>query len=756
MRLAVRFILPLLLAVAGVALVGQLLFGRLTTHWFARDLDMRTALIASAIDATVLELMGTGRPGSVEEFLTRITHDERLYAIGICDERGTLAHRTELFPPSLRCQDIDAPGFAPDRILGGSNELLHVAVQPVTSGEDDIVAGLVVIHDMAFIQRRAQVARRYLFWLFLLVGGVVSMVTVLIAHWSRRGWVADVRALLGSRAQPLRWAERIATSDLGPVAQDLRTLLNDLEADHSATHTRVNWSAETLRALIAQQMQDQQVLIVSNREPYIHESRHGAIELLRPASGLVTALEPVARACAGTWIAHGSGTADRATVDSHDRIAVPPEDPAYRLRRVWIAEDEEVGYYYGFANSGLWPLCHNAHVRPSFLASDWAAYRTVNEKFADAVAEEATAPDPTILVQDFHFALLPRLLRSRLPDATILTFWHIPWPNPESFGICPWHEEILDGMLGSSILGFHTQSHCNNFLDTVDRYLEARVDRETFTIWLGGEPTIVHRYPISIDWPPQGAALQVPVATCRREVRQRLGIAPDARIVLGIDRLDYTKGIVERFLALERLLETHPEWIGRLVFLQVAAPSRSRIEEYHAFEAHVIELAERINARFRRDGYEPIQLKIAHHEFAQVQFLYRAAEVCMVTSLHDGMNLVSKEFVAARDDEAGVLILSQFAGASRELHEALIVNPYDTDQCAAALRLALEMPAAEQRDRMRSLRAVVQEFNVYRWAGRMLLDGVQMRARRRVLARGTLAPGSGRGGVATLGGRGLA
>jgi len=349
------------------------------------------------------------------------------------------------------------------------------------------------------------------------------------------------------------------------------------------------------------------------------------------------------------------------------------------------------------------------------------------------VVEETTSTDPIVLVQDFHFALLPRLLRERLPAATVISFWHIPWPNPEAFGICPWHEEILTGMLGASIFGFHTQSHCNNFLDTVDRYLEARVDRETFTIWLGGEPTAVQRYPISIEWPPRGPALSVPVATCRREVRQRLGVPDDTRIVLGVDRLDYTKGILERFLAVERLLEREPKWIGRLVFLQVAAPSRSRIEEYHAFEARVVALARRINARFGREGYEPIMLKVEHHEFAQVQFLYRAADACLVTSLHDGMNLVSKEFVAARDDEAGVLIVSQFAGASRELHEALIVNPYDTDQCAAALQLALEMPAAEQRERMRTLRALVQEFNVYRWAGRMLLDGVQVRARRRVL-----------------------
>jgi trehalose 6-phosphate synthase len=734
MRLAVRFVLPLLLAVAAVAAIAQPLFDRLTFRWFVRDLDMRTALVASAIDASASNLLREGEPGRVEPFLEHITRDERLLAIGICDARGSLEFRTRLFPSTLTCRDAGVSGRAENHVLEHAGGLLHVAVQPLTSEAGEVVADLILLHDMTFIQQRSEIARRYLFWLFMLVGVLASAVTVLIALWSRRGWIAGIRALLGDAARPLGWSERFAASDLRPVAQDLRALLRDLEVERrNGSDTQVTWSAERLRGLFDGPLKTQQVLIVSNREPYIHQRHHGAVELLRPASGLVTALEPVARACAGTWIAHGSGSADRDAVDAHDRVAVPPEQPAYRLRRVWMDPEEERGYYYGFANSGMWPLCHNAHVRPSFLAADWEAYRAVNQKFADAVIEEATTREPIVLVQDFHFALLPRLLRERLPAATIIAFWHIPWPNPEAFGICPWYQEILAGMLGSSILGFHTQSHCNNFLDTVDRYLEARVDRESFTIWFSGEPTVVHRYPISIEWPPRGAALSVPVVTCRKEVRHRLGLAADTRIVLGVDRLDYTKGIIERFLAVERLLESEPGWIGRLVFLQVAAPSRSRIEEYHDFEARVIALARRINARFARGAYEPIVLKVEHHEFAQVQFLYRAADVCMVPSLHDGMNLVAKEFVAARDDEAGVLIVSQFAGASRELHDALIVNPYDTDQCAAALRLALEMPEAEQRHRMRSLRAVVQEFNVYRWAGRMLLDGVQMRDRRRVL-----------------------
>ena len=504
--------------------------------------------------------------------------------------------------------------------------------------------------------------------------------------------------------------------------------------------SQTTWGPDALRRILRQDLKGDEVLIVSNREPYIHVRRKdNVIDIQRPASGLVTALEPIVRACSGTWIAHGAGNADRETVDKNDHVMVPPEHPSYRIRRVWLSPEEEQGYYFGFANEGLWPLCHIAHTRPVFRAPDWEHYQTVNRRFAEVVADEARTEDPIILVQDYHFALLPRLVRERLPNATIITFWHIPWPNPEAFGILPWREEVLDGLLGSSILGFHTQFHCNNFFDTVDRFLEARVDRETFTISYGGQPTEVRRYPISIEWPPSALQVQPPVAECRSRVRQRLGLAADVKLGIGVDRLDYTKGILERFSAIERLFETEPRWVGQFSFIQVAAPSRTSIEEYQNLDAKVRTLAAKINERFGRPGYTPIVLRIEHHDAAEVYELYRAAEVCIVSSLHDGMNLVAKEFVASRDDEQGVLILSQFTGAARELAESLTVNPYDIEQSAAALHVALSMSPEEQRARMRSMRHLVQEFNVYRWAGRMLIDGARMRHRRRVLMRARAA-----------------
>ena len=520
-----------------------------------------------------------------------------------------------------------------------------------------------------------------------------------------------------------------------PPFADIGALRPNIAAEWLVEDGREHWTKDRLRAVLTREFEGNDIIVVANREPYIHVHSPDGIRTQRPASGLVTALEPVMRACSGTWIAHGSGSADRETVDRDDRIAVPPDDPRYRIRRIWLTPEEEAGYYGGFANEGLWPLCHIAHVRPTFRASDWAHYRKVNARFADAVVKEAQRPDPIVLVQDYHLALLPRMIANRLRRATIVAFWHIPWPNPEAFAICPWRHELLDGLLGSSILGFHTQFHCNNFLDTVDRLLEARVDRESFSIAVRGKRTQVRRYPISIEWPPRELAGVRSVADARPAVRARLGLPPRHALGVGIDRLDYTKGIEERFRAVARLLEIHPRWAGRFTFVQVAAPSRWTIKDYRSYAERVRALAAAINARYAGARFPPIVLLNEHHEADAVYEFLRAADVCFVSSLHDGMNLVAKEFIAARDDEAGVLVLSRFAGAARELTEALIVNPYDADECAAALHAALKMGALEQRDRMRLLRGVVSEFNVHRWAGRMLQDAAGMRRRSRLRSR---------------------
>jgi trehalose 6-phosphate synthase len=736
MRLSLRFVLPLLLVLAAVAYGVTLLADRLTVRWFVRDLDARTVVVAKAVDESLQDLIPANQGKRIVNLFERMVLDERLLAIGFCNPKMELAYKTFTFPASITCRTLDNVSPGAGALLRLPQGSLHAAVSPVVSPTGAVLGKLVLLHDMGFIEHRSADTRRYVFYLFAGLGLVISIVTVAIAQISWWGWVRGLRIMLTGE-----WLGKPESgpAELRPVARDLQALIRELERDQRVRdESQVSWNPEALRTILHEDLRGDEFLIVSNREPYIHErAKDGSVQVQRPASGLITALEPVMLACSGTWIAHGSGSADRDVVDRHDHIAVPPEKPSYRIRRVWLSEAEESGYYYGFANEGLWPLCHIAHTRPVFRPPDWEAYVEVNRKFARAIIEEARTENPVVLVQDYHFALLPAMIRERLPDATIIAFWHIPWPNPEAFGICPWADQILTGMLGSSILGFHTRFHCNNFLDTVDRYLEARVDRETNGVTHLGRTTLVKRYPISIEWPLSGLEGLPPVEECRAWLRQRHGLAPETRVVVGVDRLDYTKGILERFLALERLFELEPQWAGKVALLQIGAPSRSRIPEYRHFTDRVEEEAQRINRRFGRDGYQPIQLRLENVASREVYRYYRGAEVCIVSSLHDGMNLVAKEFIATRDDEQGVLILSEFTGASRELAEALIINPYNMDQFANALRLALGMPAGEQRDRMRSMRSLIQEFNVYRWAGRMLLDASVMRRRTRVLRHGT-------------------
>ncbi len=731
LRLSLRFVLPLLAVLALVAYLVAPLADSLALRWFVGDLKGRAALIARTAAAPLNQYLKAGETGRLEAYFARIVQDERLFAAAYCDRNAQLI-ATPGYPPALGCADLGPYRRGGKSLFESPQGPLHVAVSKLGDGAE-VGGELILIHDMSFIERRSDETRWYLVYLFLGIGILVSLITVAVAQLSWRGWLAGTRALLSGEGLLRPTGAASVAPEFRPLERDLRALVREVTAEHrSRDESRLTWSAETLREILRGDLSGEEIIVVSNREPYSHAHKDGGIVVERPASGLVTALEPVLRACSGTWVAHGSGSADRETVDEHDRVAVPPDNPAYRIRRVWLSDEEQKGYYDGFANEGMWPLCHFAHVRPTFRTSDWVEYQKVNRKFADAVVAEASSDDPIVLVQDYHFALLPRMIRERLPKATIITFWHIPWPNPESFAVCPWSNEILEGLLGSSILGFHTQFHCNNFIESVDRGLEARVDRETNEVSFGGMPTAVCRYPISIDWPPEALAKTRPAEQCRAALRQQYGLAPDHALVVGADRLDYTKGILERFLAIERFLERWPERVGRFSFVQVAAPTRASVDEYQSFEGQVRSEAARINARFTASGPAPIILAIQRFAPEDIYEHYRAADACIVSSLHDGMNLVAKEFVASREDEAGVLILSRFTGAARELPEAVLINPYDIDQFAGAIEIALAMPPAEQRERMRVMRGLVAEFNVFRWAGRMLLDGAQMRRRARV------------------------
>jgi len=487
------------------------------------------------------------------------------------------------------------------------------------------------------------------------------------------------------------------------------------------------WTPERVRTLFPPAA-DAQVIVVSCREPYSHEYVNAGVKVTSAASGLVTGLEPVVRACGGTWIAHASGSADADFVDSDGVCRVPPGCPEYSLQRVWLQEEERRGFLDGFANESLWPMCHDAPVEPSFRASDWRHYVQVNTRFADAVVRTARHADPIVLVQDYHFALLPELIRARLPRATVVTFWHIPWPSRERLQTCPWWTVLVRGLLNSSIVGFQTVRDRENFKSAADACQRRWTARSSLAI-ANSTSAVLGTYPISVPWPSAGESSRLPsVSDCRSGVLREHGLAPHVRLIIGVDRFDYSKGLLEKIHAIESLLNRYPRWRGSVSLVQVAAPTRSAVPAYAAYQALVRAEVTRINKRLCRDGVLPVILLESQHDRDAVNRLYRAASVCAVTSLHDGMNLVSKEFVSVRDDEQGVLVLSQSAGAAAELQpDAVTVDPRDTRALTDALAAALQMDSAQQRRRMARMRRTVRQANIYQWAGAMLSDAALLR-----------------------------
>jgi alpha,alpha-trehalose-phosphate synthase [UDP-forming] len=531
-------------------------------------------------------------------------------------------------------------------------------------------------------------------------------------------WTKQLKA-----GQPVAPPPEADASLFGPLATEVTSLARTLARARNAAEQEARlrlagesvWTEERLKQFVEARFGRRPVFVVSNREPVSHVREGRGVREIEPASGLVTALRPIMEACGGVWVAHGSGNADRLV---GERIGLPSADPTYTLRRVWLSDEEEAGYYYGLANEGLWPLCHIVHERPSFRAADWQQYRVVNERFARVLLEEMEkADDPIVLVQDYHFALLPRIVKEARPDARIALFWHIPWPNFEAFGICPWQEEILLGMLGADLVGFHTQFYCNNFLETVERTIEGRVEWDRFTVVRGQRTTHVRPFPISVATD----VLNDPEPMSRQQLLAELGATAEF-IGVGVERVDYTKGLPERFRAIRRFFERWPEFRRRVVFVQIASPSRTRIPRYQQLAEQTRDIVASINADLGDRGWQPIVYRERHHGHREIQRYYRHADFCMVTSLHDGMNLVAKEYVAARDDDDGVLVLSRFTGASHELHDAVLVNPYDIEDMAEAIHRAITMDAEDRRSRMSRMRAHVREHNIFGWAGLLLAE----------------------------------
>jgi trehalose 6-phosphate synthase len=738
MRPTMKFLIGLVLSLAILTWVTAVLVQRTTRRWSENDVRLRAELVVIGAREALSSHWSKDDRRDLLKVLGEITRDDRIMGAAACTTDFTLLTNTPGFPAKLTCKEFGThvrhsddgmaetwlPWHESTSLPGGS--VLISAIPVENAGRP--LGFVVLVHDLSYAERREANTRQFVFLAFGFLALAASTVTVIVARFSWRGWSDEIRRIARGESPKL--------PEFQPILRDVRELVDRIMVERETELEGGAWTAQRLKLTLKRHLQGERVVLVANREPYIHERQDdGSIEVLHPASGLVAALEPVMHACSGVWVAHGSGSADQDVVDRTGHVGVPPGDESYSLRRLWLSKEEEKGYYYGFANEGLWPLCHVAHARPTFRTEDWRYYKSVNQKFADAAREEVDSEDPIMLVQDYHFSLVPQLIRERLPHATVLMFWHIPWPNSEDFGICPWRKEILQGMLGNSIIGFQTQFHCNNFMECVDRFHECRIDREENAVIQHGRATLVRPYPISLEWPIHWLKSVAAPEDCRASVIAEHGLKPDALLGVGVDRLDYTKGIEERFLAVERLLEQHPECQGRFTFIQLAAPSRTLIERYRQLNESVEQLALRINERFGQGSYRPIILHKAHHEPPIVFRYYRAADVCYVSSLHDGMNLVAKEFAAAREDGRGVLVISQFTGAARELTEALVVNPYDIDEASSALATALSMSPNEQRERMRSMRAFLAEFNVYRWAGRMLVDAARVRRRERMTGR---------------------
>ena len=712
------------------------------------DVERRAEMLGESLVGNVERSSWNTGSGKVpnnelQRLVQRFGNREHMLGVVIYDREGTLVAAT---PELAKTLAVSPPPVA-QAITDGHEESsfvrlgkvpVHILVLPIRR-QDEVLGGLAVVHDVSYIRAQILLAWRQTFFRVLAQGFLIVLITLLIVRWSIAGPIA--RAALWMRGlRTGRISVRQGVPDLDmfrPLAREVATMAESLNHARNAAENEARlrdaaesmWTAERLSVQLRTRLDEGHLFVVSNREPYMHQRNGKAVDVIVPPSGLVTALEPVLDACDGTWIAHGSGNADTEVVDTHDRLRVPPDDPRYTLRRVWLTKEEEEGYYYGFANEGLWPLCHIAHTRPLFRAADWQYYQEVNRKFMAAVLEEIeNVAKPVVLVQDYHFALLPRMIKEKRPDARVAIFWHIPWPNPEAFGICPWQRQLVDGLLGADLIGFHIQSHCNNFLETVDRVVESRVDWEHFSALRQDHRTLVRPFPISVNFTDDAAERNNMGFDYleRSALLRSLGV--EATFMgIGVDRVDYTKGILERFLAIERFLEKFPSYQGKFTFVQIGAPSRTHIKRYHDLLAEVEAEAERINWRFQGGKWKPIVFLNRQHSHQEIEPYYRAADLCLVTSLHDGMNLVAKEFLAARRDERGVLILSQFTGAARELRDALLVNPYDIDQTAEAIRAALEMEPEDKQLRMQRMRKYIKEHNIYQWAGNLITELVELR-----------------------------
>jgi trehalose-6-phosphate synthase len=747
MRTTLKLISPLIVSVVVVSLLFAAYQVRTERRILRNDLSRRAEILGESLQENVEPQFDRPLPDkSLQRLVDRFGQREHLKGVAVYNASGValavtsgLASLFQLRPAAAAQAAEHDTGHG--EFLRVNDTPVHVYALPLHhSGQ--LVGTLALVHDATYIDSQVAHTLRDSLVNALVQTLLIAGLAFILVRWTLTGpltrtakWLRTLRTGQSHAPPSLPEGELFDQlhHEVTHLARDLSAARATAEEEARLRDTNASlWTAERLRVSLSHKLRNKPLFVIANREPYMHvysNGTNGTVQVIVPASGLVTALEPVLLATDGTWIAHGSGSADREAVDAKDHLRVPPDHPSYTLRRVWLSAEEEKGYYEGFANEGIWPLCHIAHTRPIFRPEDWIAYQEVNRRFADATIEEMESTEsPIVLVQDYHFALLPRMIKEARPDARVAIFWHIPWPNPEVFGICPWQRELIDGLLGADLVGFHIQSHCNNFLATVDRAVEALTEWDRFSVNRQGHVTRVRPYPISVALQENGNSAQ-PTRTMAEEsaaLCNELEISPTL-LGVGVDRVDYTKGILERFRGIELFFELYPSYQRRFTFVEVGAPSRINIERYQTLLDEVAAEAERINARFQAGRWKPIVFLKRHHSHQEISRFYRGGSLCLVTSLHDGMNLVAKEFVSSREDNRGVLILSTFAGAALELTDALLVNPYDVQQLADSIHRALIMPADEQAARMQHMRSSVREHNIYRWAASLLSDLTEIR-----------------------------
>ncbi len=751
----VRLILALIICVTLVSAASTYFDVLAHRHVLREELERRTMWMGVSIVPDVQNALATGDPSGLPGLAQLLKSGTGALGLAIYDTHGDIlasAGPREVIA-ALGANVVGKALTKGTEISSFGHEGKWRWMQeafPVHNGTQ-LEGAVTIVADADYIHTESVDLWRRSFWRVVALVVLIVAITLIMVRW----FLLRPLKRVTERLRHLRTGhgfKQVKAADAGvelglfsPLAREVETIAKSLLEARAAASAEARlreagenwWTAERLAVHIRNRAGSSKIFVVSNREPYMHVRKGRETVCVVPPSGLVTAIEPVLRACDGVWVAGGSGDADRDTVDEFDRLRVPPDDPRYTLRRVWLTPEEEAKYYDGFANEGLWPLCHIAHTRPIFRAGDWECYQQINQRFADALLQEMEdSEDPVVFVQDYHFALLPRLVKRARPDARVAIFWHIPWPNPEAFGICPWQAELLDGLLGADLIGFHIPTFCHNFLNTVDRVLESRTDRAHMTVRRHGHFTTVRPYPVSVAF--EGA---VPlVATVdeedgeaeQRRTQERQKLLSEFNVqaeslALGVDRLDYTKGIVERLEAIEQLLEDHPWHRERLTMVQIAAPSRTRIQSYADLRTRVEDTVERINTRYQTAHWKPVILIERQCGHEEVKRWYEVADLCLVTSLHDGMNLVAKEYVASRDDEDGVLLLSKFTGAAVELRDALIVNPYDIRGVSEAIHTGLEMSREDRQQRMQRMRRQVMEHNIYLWAASVLGDLRELR-----------------------------